>query len=133
MNFKLLMAVTLFVAAPIIAFAQSDKPNAQFSKPTIEDAQKFVQTISSDEDKLKAYCDIAKLDEQLDKAEENFNVKEFEALVAERDTLEQQLGPEYIRVIDGLGDVEPNSAEGQKFAAVFEPLHKKCGEVLMRN
>ena len=126
MNLKLLMAVTIFATAPIIAFAQSDKPNAQFSKPTIEDAQKFVQTISSDEDKLKAYCDLAKLDEQLDKAEENFDVKEFEALVAKRDTLEQQLGPYYIRIVDGLGDVEPNSAEGQKFTAVFEPLHKQC-------
>ena len=126
MKLKLLAALVIFIAAPIVAFAQSDKPNAQFSKPTIEDAQKFVQTISSDKDKLKAYCDIGKLDEQLDKAEENFDVKEFEALVAKRDTLEQQLGPDYIRVIDGLGDVEPNSAEGRKFSAVFEPLHKKC-------
>jgi len=121
MNLKLLMAVMIFATAPIVAFAQS-----QFTKPTIEDAQKFVQTISGERDKLKAYCDLAKLDEQLDKAEENFDVKEFEALVAKRDTLEQQLGPDYIRVIDGLGDVEPNSAEGQKFRAVFEPLHKQC-------
>jgi hypothetical protein len=127
MNLRLLITVLIFAAASVVAFAQSDKPNAQFSKPTVEDAQKFVQTISSDKEKLKAYCDIAKLDEQLDKAEENFDVKEFEALVAKRDTLEQQLGPDYIRVIDGLGDVEPNSAEGQKFTAVFEPLHKKCG------
>ena len=121
MNLKLLMAVTIFATAPIVAFAQS-----QFSKPTIEDAQKFVQTISGERDKLKAYCDLAKLDEQLDKAEENFDVKEFEALVAKRDTLQQQLGPDYIRVIDGLGDVEPNSVEGRKFRAVFEPLHKQC-------
>jgi hypothetical protein len=127
MNLRLLITALIFAVAPVVAFAQSDKPNAQFSKPTVEDAQKFVQTISSDKEKLKAYCDIAKLDEQLDKAEENFDVKEFEALVAKRDTLEQQLGPDYIRVIDGLGNVEPNSAEGQKFTAVFEPLHKKCG------
>src|SRR4029079_3512090 len=115
MNLKRLMAVTIFATAPIVAFAQS-----QFSKPTIEDAQKFVKTISGDRDKLKAYCDIAKVDRQLDKAEENFDVKEFEALVAKRDTLQQQLGPDYIRVIDGLGDVEPNSVEGRKFRAVFE-------------
>jgi hypothetical protein len=99
MNLKLLMAVTIFATAPIVAFAQSDRTNAHPSKPTIEDVQKFVQTISGDKDKLKAYCDIAKLDEQLDKAEENFDVKEFEALVAKRDTLEQQLGPDYVRVI----------------------------------
>jgi hypothetical protein len=31
-------------------------------------------------------------------------------------------------MLDGLGDVDPASAEGQKFTAIFEPLHKKCGE-----
>ena len=128
MNLKLLMAATIFAAAPVVTFAQSDKPSSQPLKPTIEDAQKLVQTISSDKDKLKAYCEVGKLDEELDKAEEKGDSKEFETLVAKRDTLEQQLGPDYIRVIDGLGDVEPNSAEGQKFSAVFEPLHKQCRE-----
>jgi hypothetical protein len=105
-------------AVPIVAFAQS--------KPTIEDAQKLVETISSDKDKLKAYCEIGKLHEQLDNAEEKGDAKEFEALVATLDSLEQQMGPDSIRVTDGLGDVEPNSAEGQKSSAVFEPLRKRC-------
>ena len=126
------MAAALFVAVPTVAFAQSDKPNAQPSKPTIEDAQKLVETISSDKDKLKAYCEIGKLHEQLDDAEEKGDAKEFEALVATLDSLEQQMGPDYIRVTDGLGDVEPNSAEGQKFSAVFEPLRKRCGPSRVR-
>ena len=121
MNLKLLVAATLFVAAPIVAFAQST------SKPTIEDAQKLVATIMGDKDKLKAYCEISKLNEQLDKAEENGNAKEYEDLVAKLDSLEQQMGPEYTRVTDGLGDLDPNSAEGQKFNAIFEPLRKRCG------
>ena len=112
MTFKLFVAAPLFVAVPIVAFAQSDKPNAQSSKPTIEDAQKLVETIGGDKDKLKAYCEIGKLHEQLDNAEEKGDAKEFEALVAELDSLEQQMGPDYIRVTDGLGDVDPNSAEG---------------------
>jgi hypothetical protein len=127
MTFKFFVAAALFVAVPIVAFAQSDKPNAQPSKPTIEDAQKFVETISGDKDKLKAYCEIGKLHEQLDDAEEKGDAKEFEDLVAKLDSLEQQMGPDYIRVTDGLGDVDPNSAEGQKFNAVFEPLRKQCG------
>jgi hypothetical protein len=129
MNFKLLMAAAILVVAPIASSAQSDKPNAQPWKPSIEDAQKLVETINGDKNKLNAYCEIGKLDEQLDKAEEKGDAKDFEALVAKRDTLEQQLGPDYIKVIDGLGDVEPNSAEGQKFTAVFEPLHKQCNAV----
>ena len=127
MTLKFFVAAALFVAVPIVAFAQSDKPNAQPSKPTIEDAQKLVETISSDKDKLKAYCEIGKLHEQLDDAEEKGDEKEFEVLVAKLDGLEQQMGPDYIRVTDGLGDVDPNSAEGQKFNAVFEPLRKQCG------
>ena len=39
------------------------------------------------------------------------------------------MGPDYIRVTDGLGDLNPTSPEGQKFSAVFEPLRKQCGPV----
>ena len=128
MTLKFLLAVALFVAVPIAAFAQSDKPNVQPWKPTIEDAQKLVATINSDKDKLKAYCEIGKLHEQLDDAEDKFDAKEFEALVVKLDSLEQQMGSDYIRVTDGLGEVDPNSAEGQKFSAAFEPLRKQCRE-----
>jgi hypothetical protein len=116
MTLKFFAAAALFVAVPIVAFAQS--------KPTIADAKKLVETISGDKDKLKAYCQIRKLNEQLDNAEEKGDAKEFEALVGELDSLEQQMGADYIRVTDGLGDLDPNSAEGQKFSAVFEPLRK---------
>jgi hypothetical protein len=124
MPLKFLMAAALFVAVPIVAFAQS--------KPTIEDAQKLVEKISSDKGKLKAYCEIGKLHEQLDNAEDKGDAQEFEALVAKLDSLEQQMGPDYIKVTDGLGDVDPNSAEGQKFSAAFEPLRKQCGPSRVR-
>ena len=103
MTLKFFVAAALFVAVPIVAFAQSDKPNAQPWKPTIEDAQKLVEIITSDKDKLKTYCEIGKLHEQLDDAEEKGDAKEFEALVATLDSLEQQMGPDYISVTDGLG------------------------------
>jgi hypothetical protein len=131
MNLKLLVAVTLFTAF-INAIAQSDKSTAQSSKPSIEDAQKLVETISGDKDKLKIYCELGKLHEELDKAEEKGDAKEFEALVDKLNGLEQQMGPDYIRVTDGLGEVDPNSAEGQKFNAVFEPLRKQCRDVRMK-
>ena len=126
MTLKFFVTVSVLAAAPIVALTQQDFNSTPW-KPTIGDAQKLIDNISSDKDKLKAYCEIGKLDEELDDAEEKGDAKEFETLVAKRDTLEQQLGLDYIRVIDGLGDVEPNSAEGQKFSAVFEPLRKHCG------
>jgi hypothetical protein len=126
MKLKLFLAATILVTSFIAAFAQKDEPDKQAPKPTIEDAQKLVQTISSDSAKLKTYCELGKLHEQIDKAEEKNDSKEIDALMGKLDDLEQQIGPDYIRVMDGLGEVDPNSAEGQKFTAVFEPLHKQC-------
>ena len=125
MRLKLFVAVAIFVTASNAAFAQKDDADDQAPKPTIEDTQKLVETISGDKTKLKAYCELGKLHEQIEKAEEKNDTKEMDALVAKLDSLERQVGPDYIRVMDGLGDVDPNSAEGQKFIAVFEPLQCK--------
>ena len=120
---KFLVAVALFIAVPIAAFAQSDKPNAQPWKPTIEDAQKLVETLNSDKDKLKAYCEIGKVKE----SGTQIRREGIRSPRRKLDSLEQQMGPDYVRVTDGLGDVDRNSAEGQKFSAIFEPLRKQCG------
>ena len=126
MSLKLLMAVTIFAAAPIVAFAQKDDPANHAPKPTLSDAQKVVQTISSDKTKLQAYCDLGKLQDQMEKAEEGNDTAAVDALVAKADALAQQIGPEYLGIVEGLEEVDPNSAEGQKFAAVFNTLHEKC-------
>jgi hypothetical protein len=125
MRLKFFVAVAIFVAASNAAFAQKDDED-QAPKPTIADAQKLVETISGDKTKLKAYCELGKLHEQIEKGEEKNDTQEMDALVAKLDSLEQQVGPDYTRIMDGLGDVDPNSAEGQKFVAVLEPLHKQC-------
>src|SRR6516225_11887268 len=105
MRLKLFMAVTIFAAAPIVAFAQKDGPARQASKPTLEDAQKVVQAIANDKNKLQAYCDLGKLQEQMEKAEETNDTKAIDALIVKADTLEQQVGPEYERIIEGLDRV----------------------------
>ncbi len=126
MSLKLLMAVTIFAAAPIVAFAQKDDPANQALKPTLSDAQKVVQTIRNDKAKLQAYCELGKLQDEMEKAEEGNDTKAVDALVAKADALAQQIGPEYLRIVEGLEEVDPNSAEGQKFADVFNTLHEKC-------
>ena len=125
MNLTLLTVLTIFAIAPIVAFAQQNDPANQAPKPTLADVQKFVQTISSDKTKLQAYCELGKLQDQMEKTEEG-NDKAVDALVAKADALGQQIGPEYERIIGGLDQVDPNSAEGQKFAAVFNSLREKC-------
>jgi hypothetical protein len=125
MRLKLFVAVTIFVTASNATFAQNDDPANQAPKPTLADAQKVVQTISSDKTKLQAYCELGKLQDQMEKAEEGNDTKAVDALVAKADALGQQIGPEYLRIVEGLEEVDPNSAEGQKFAGVFNALHEK--------
>ena len=126
MRLKLFTAVTIFAIAPIVALAQKDDPAEQASKPTLEDVQKVVQAIANDKKKLQAYCELGKLEEQMEKAEEKNDTKAIDALIVKADTLEQQVGPEYERIIEGLDRVDPNSAEGKKFTAVFDTLQEKC-------
>ena len=127
MRLKLFATVTILVTASIAAFAQSDEQdNPAPPPPTIEEVQKLVQTISGDEVKLKAYCELGALYEQVEKAEERNDMEELDALGVKVDSLEQQVGPDYRRVMDGLGEVDPNSAEGQKLREVFEPLQEQC-------
>jgi hypothetical protein len=126
MRLKLFVAATVFVAAPMVAFAQKDEPAEQASKPTLEDAQRVVRAISNDKNKLQAYCDLGKLQEQMEKAEAKKDTKTIDELIAKADSLEQQVGPDYSRLLDGLDQLDPNSAEGQKYTAVFDTLQEKC-------
>ena len=44
MTLKLILAVTLIVVAPTVAFAQKDDPAEHAPKPTLADVQNVVQT-----------------------------------------------------------------------------------------
>ena len=44
----------------------------------------------------------------------------IDALIAKGDALEQQLGPEYDAVIEGLEQIDFNTAEGQQIAACID-------------
>ena len=126
MNLKLVTAVSLLAVVPSIASAQQNSPAANAPKPNVADVQKLVQTISSDKTKLQAYCDMGKVLAQLDQAQQKKDTKTVKALGAKADGLAQQLGPDYSRIMDGLDDIDPNSADGKRFSALFEPIYKQC-------
>jgi hypothetical protein len=131
MKLKLVVAISLFAAMPVVAQAQNNPPNNapnNAPKATVADAQKVVQLISGDKAKLKAYCDMGKLQEQMDAAEQKKDTKTAKALEAKADALSQQIGPEYVKLMDGLDSVDPSSAEGKQFSAIFDGLIKQCGK-----
>jgi hypothetical protein len=80
MNLKLLSAVTIFATATTVVFAQKDD---HAPKPTLAEAQNVVQTISNDKAKLQAYCELGKLEDQMEKAEEANDTKTVESSLRE--------------------------------------------------
>jgi hypothetical protein len=122
MNLKLIVAILLIVALPLCAQAQ--KPSA--AKVTKADVQKVVKIISGDKAKTQTYCDIGKLNEQIEEADEKKDIKRTEELSQQIDALGKKLGPEYAALMDGLQEVDPESEDGKQIGLMFEPLDNLC-------
>jgi phage-related minor tail protein len=124
MNPKLIVAV--FVIAAVPAYAQAQKPST--AKVTAADVQKVVTLISGDKAKTQTYCDIGKLNEQIEEANDKKDIKKTEELSQQIDALGKKLGPEYAALMDGLQEVDPESEDGKKIGLMFEPLDKLCAK-----
>ena len=124
MNPKLIAAVFVIAAVPV--YAQAQKPST--AKVTTADVQKVVTLISGDKAKTQTYCDIGKLNEQIEEANEKKDIKKSEELSQQIDALGKKLGPEYAALMDGLQEVDPESEDGKKIGLMFEPLDRLCAK-----
>ena len=122
MNPKLIVAISVIAAVPVCAHAQPPS-TAKLSKA---DAQKVLKIISGDKLKSQTYCDIAELDDQIDKADEKKDTERADELFRKRAELATTLGPEYAALMDGLQDVNPNSQIGEEIGSVLSALDKLC-------
>jgi integrase len=86
----------------------------------------LISRLGERESKILAYCGLGGIHDQLRQALDNQDAKAIDALVAKADALEQQLGPEYDKVIEGLELIDLSSAEGQEIAEVFKALQERC-------
>jgi len=129
MNLKLIVAIVAIAILPVGAHAQApmkkDAPKAA-PKLTKADAQKVIQIVSSDKVKAKLYCDISALGEQIDAASQKKDEKKVDELAQKADDLGAKIGPEYVALMDGLQDMDPNSKEGQDIGSMLEALDKLC-------
>lgn len=121
MNRLLIVGILIISTAP--PFAQAQQPNAAKLK---SDAQKVVSIISGDKAKAQAYCQINDLGEQIGEADEEQDNKKAEALSRKVIELEKKLGPEYVALVKGLKDVDPNSPEGAEISSILETLDDSC-------
>ena len=121
MNPKLIVAILVIAAVPVCAQAQ--KPSAV----TKADVQKIIKIISDDKAKTQTYCDIAKLGHQADQAQEKIDTKKTEELYQQMDELGKQLGPEWVALMEGVNDLNPNSPDKQEISSeLAEGAHRLC-------
>ncbi len=121
---KLILAVFVMAAVPFCALAQQGKD----PKPTKASAQKVVAMISADKAKTQTYCDMARIGDQIGDADQKKDTKKIDELSKKMDDLSQKLGPEYIALMEGLQDIDPNSKDGQDIGAVLDGLDKLCAK-----
>ncbi|MGC1319041.1 MAG: hypothetical protein WA866_20725, partial [Pseudolabrys sp.] len=128
MHFKLIVAALAIAAVPALAQAQAPNP-PKSSKPTkpakaapaapaapaskAAAAQTLVKTISTDKAKTQTYCDIGKLGDQIEEAEQKKDLKRIDDLNRKMDELATKLGPEYVALMGDLQDIDPSSKEAQ--------------------
>jgi len=124
MNLKLIVAILVIAAVPVCAQAQA--PSA--AKVTKADAQEVVKIISRDKAKTRTYCDIVKLGDQIEEAGERKDTKKTDELNQKIDELVKQLGPEYVALMDGLQDIDPDAEDGQEIGLVLGALDKLCAK-----
>ena len=121
MNVKVVVAILLIAAAPVCAQAQS----TSVPRVSKDDARKVVTIITGDKAKTKTYCDILKLSQQIGQAYEKDDHM-VDELSQKIDKLEETLGPEYLALVDGLQDIDPESEVGQEIRSIFGALDGLC-------
>jgi hypothetical protein len=127
MKLKLIMAVVLIAAAPRWAQAQSAVTN--------EDAQEVIGIISGDKDRTQAYCDSVKLDDQIEK--DNQQGKNTDELNRQMNELTEKLGPEYAALMAAYQDMDLSSREGLETGVIVQQTIDKlialCGPAARRS
>ena len=125
MKLKLVAAISA-LAIPAFAHAQQGGPQPNRPKPTKTDVQNVVQIVTTDKVKTQAYCDLTKLYNQIEAAEQKEDSDTIQTLTKQADGLVANLGPEYLKVIEGLDQVDLTSSEGKEFMSILSGLDKLC-------
>ena len=99
---------------------------AQDRNPVVTAAQRVVEMISSDPAKVETYCAIGTLGVQIEDANEAKDKKTADVLTQKFRELEKQLGPEYLSLMYGLQEIDPESEDGVEIEAMLRPLDRLC-------
>jgi hypothetical protein len=118
---KLTLIVVILATAAMPFFARAQDPS-----PMVTAARKVVESVSGDPAKFETYCAIGKLGVEIEDANEAKDKKTADALTQKMRGLEKELGPEYLSLMSGLQDIDPESDDGVEIEAVLRPLDRSC-------
>jgi hypothetical protein len=118
----LIVAIWMIACMPLCAEAQ--QPDAAKAKAA---AQKVVKMIIGDKAKSQIYCEIVKLGEQIEQTDPT-DTKKTDKLYQHVDELAAKLGPEYVALMSGLQDMDPDSEEGKEIGSTLDGLNKLCAK-----
>jgi hypothetical protein len=127
MNLKLIVVSLVIAATPGWAQAQS--------AVTPDDAQQVLTMISRDKDKTQTYCEMVKLNDQIDQADQRgANPDE---LNQRKDELAEKLGSEWSALMTAYRDADPNTKDGLETVAqmqtLIDGLDKLCGRAALES
>jgi hypothetical protein len=121
LNWLLIVGSLLISTAPLLAQAQ------QPDWPTLQaNAQKVVSIISGDKAKTQTFCQMVIIGKQVDVAVQEKDNKKAAELAQKLIDLENNLGPEYVVLVDSLRNVDLNSKEAQEIVSTFDTLDASC-------
>ena len=118
---KLIVAAFVIVSLPICAQAQ--KPRA--AKVTNADAQKVVKIIGGNKAKIQIYCNVVKLNDQIDETDPK-DKKKIDELNQQVDELAAKLGPEYVALVGGLEEMDSDSKDAKEINSTLDGLDNLC-------
>ena len=122
LNGLLIVAILAISIAPL--FAQGEQPN--IAKKLKADARNLVGIIGSDKTKTKTYCQITNLGEQMSQAVQEKDKKKFDELARKLPELQKNLGPEYLGLLESLGNANLTPKDGQEIVSMFDTLDASC-------
>ena len=120
-DLRVILTILVIAAAP---YAQAQTPTP--TQVTKADAQRVLKIISGDRAKTRVYCQMAKLGDQLEQANEKGDSKKFDKLFQKMYELGKKLGPEYAAMIDELQGIDPESEVGHEISSTLDALDNLC-------
>ena len=90
------------------------------ASPKVESALNVLQAVGADANKLKAFCELMKLDEKLEEG------KQDPDLEGQVDKLLDQIGADFKVAWATIEDTDEHSPDGRALSAAMDQLEDKC-------